>query len=315
MTKRSPWFRIAATLSGMVIVLLLAASFRYVQSRGVFASVEDKTPGQCRAVAGISDVTALSAGNKGALFIATKNGLHLYTNGKAVPLTGTPKDFHPATLSYAEGALRVLFRQGGAWKISRFGFKDSTTLEEQDRLTTDELTDPADLVSVDGAHFYLVNLSEAKTALGRWLDDAFLLPRAKILYFDGMKFQPVAERLNTPSGLALSRDTGRLYVSQGWPRNLVRFTRNQYVGTLDNAALLSLSAAPGKMTVAEDGSLIVAATPKAGQGAVYRVSLSNGALQKAELLYGSKSQAVTAAAELGKHLLIGTGGKLLDCAP
>lgn len=312
--KRNPWMRIAATVSAMLAVLLLATSWRYFVSRGVFASVEERTPGLCRAMPGIGPVAAIAPGTAGSAYVASAAGLYLYRANAVEQIRGTPKDFHPVALTAYGNTLHVLFGQDGHWTISVFSVKPAVPeVEELGRLSTDVLTDPADLVSVDDVRFYLVNRHGTHTAVGRWLDDAFLLPRANVLFFDGMKFVTVAERLNSPEGLTLSNDLSRLTVAEDYPRTLANFTRNEFVGSLDNANVLSLPAGPRKITLGPNGALIVAAKPKAGAGQVYVVTTANGVPQKAELIYSSKSEEVTAAAQIGRHLLVGTKTKLLDC--
>lgn len=310
----SPWRRIALTVSAMLIVLLLAASFRYVQSRGFFAAVEDKTPAACRAV-DLAGVMAIIPDERAhSVLVATRQGrVYVLAGGMATQLSGTPKDFHPVAVAQAAGKLQAVFaRADGSYALAVFDVLPGKLIETG-RLTTDQLTDPADLAAVDDQRFYLVNKHASRTAFGRWLDDTFLIPRAEVLYFDGMKFIPVAKRLNSPAAVALSPDGGQLYVAEELTRAVATFTRNIFTGALDHAELVNLPAAPTKITVAGDGSLIVAAWPKRGTGAVYRVRIADGVAQPAELLYSTKSEEVTAAAEVGGHLLIGSEKGLLDC--
>jgi hypothetical protein len=344
--QNNPWRRIAITVSVMLAVLLLAASWRYLQSRGVFTSVEETAPGVCRQVPGIGAVKDIAPGRMGGAYIASTDGLYIYRGSKTERMAGTPKDFHPVALAAFDNTLHVLFRQHDHWTISVFSAKsmDTTVLydagvrprvatkdptletiavskpvppkvEELGRLTTDVLTDPADIALLDSGRFYLINRHASRTGLGRWLDDAFLLPRANVLYFDGVKFVTVAERLNSPAGLALSADGSRLYVSEDYPRTLASFSRNDLMGSLDNPAVLSLPANPLKISLGANGALIVTARPKAGAGQVWRVTLENGVPQKTELIYSHKGEGVNTAALLGTHLLIGTESKLLDCVP
>ena len=319
-TQKSPWRRIAITVTSMAVVLLMVASFRFVQSRGYFASVEEKVPGMCRTVAGVAGVTGLAPdAHTATVFIASRlGGIYVWHDGGLVKMSGTPKDFRPVALAVshpqnAEAKLQVVFaREGGGYSVAVFDIQPGA-LTEIGRLTADTLTDPADLAAADGGRFYLVNRHKSHTALGRWLDDVFLLPRAEVLYFDGMKFVAVAGRLNSPGGVVMAPDGSHLYVAQELPRSLASFTRSYFTGALDNAALLSLPAAPRKITVAPNGSLIVAASPKRGTGAVYRVRLDSGVPVAAELLYSTRSEEITAAAEASGHLLIGSQKALIDC--
>jgi 6-phosphogluconolactonase (cycloisomerase 2 family) len=124
-----------------------------------------------------------------------------------------------------------------------------------------------------------------------------------------MKFVTVAKRLNAPSSVAVSADGSVLYVAQELPHTLASFKRNDFTGALGEVQLINLPAAPTKITLAKDGSLIVAAWPKRGQGAVYRVRVDGSA----ELLYASKKGEITAAAELNGQLLLGTDKASLAC--
>lgn len=326
--RKNPWRRIALTVSAMAAVLLLAASWRYLVSRGVFTSVEAKQAGQCRTIPGIDDVTDIAVDGTGKVYLASRTALYAYDGGAVERLAGTPKDFHPAALAFDQDSkVHVLFRQDNGWKISVFALKPAAAtangeaandqpgiakpfvLEELGRLTTDVLTDPADVAVLDGSRFYLVNRHATRTALGRWLDDAFLLARAQVLYFDGMKFVTIAKGLNSPAGIALSPDSARLYVSEDYPRTLVTFARNDFTGATSDATVLSIASGLGKIRMAKDGSLIIAARPKTGMGQVWRVK--DGAT---ELLYARRDGEIAAAAQFGRHLLIGASDGLTDCA-
>ena len=312
--QKSPWRRIAITASAMVGVLLIAASYRYVESRGTFASVTAVTPALCHRVAGIGGVADIAADKAGNAYIAAADGLFVYDGRVVERLSGTPKNFHPAALAVSDdGVIATIFRQGETWDLSVFSVAAPATVKEMGRLSADSLTDPAALVALPGGRFYIVNKHASRTALGRWLDDTFLVPRAEIQFFDGMKFVTVATRLNSPAGVAMAPDGSHLYVSQELPRSLISFSRNDFTGALADAALTSLPAAPTKLALAKDGSLIVAAWPNKGTGAVYQVKTQNGVLQSPELIYGSQQGPVTAVAATDGHVLIGSGRQLLDC--
>jgi hypothetical protein len=326
-TKKSPWIRIATTAAAMVVVLLLAATIRYVQSRGFFASARDKTPGQCQPVGGLTAITAIAPLNgqagQGALVAVRSGGLYLVGNGAATKLTGFSRDGYARALSLAfqrdhTAVLQAVMARaggndtGGTYYVSTYRLAEGK-VQEIGRLTTDMLTDPAAIAAIDGERFYLVNRHGSHSGLGRWLDDTFLLPRAEILYFDGMKFIPVAKRLNSPTALVLSADGSRLFAGQDYSRNLASFSRSEFTGALDDPALSDLAASPQRITLAPDGSLIVTASPKAGAGAVYRLPVANGMPQNPQLLFATSSEEITAAAEAGGHLLIGSNKRLLDC--
>lgn len=308
--------RIAITVCAMLAVLVLAAGYRYLASRGVFHSVEDKSPGLCRAIGGpVSDI--VSDGK--TAYVARDNALFAVTDSATKKLAGTPKAFRVRAMALAPAVngdvfLRAILDQGeGRFSVALFRVKPDS-VEEVGRITTDMLTDPAAIATPDGERFYLVNRHETHTSLGRWLDDTLLLPRAHLMWFDGMKFVNVAEHLNTPSGLALSADGSHLYIAQDYPRTLVGMMRSDFTGAIESPQALSMPSGPEHITVAADGSLIVAARPKSGAGEVFRVSLENGMPKTAELLFARKAEEVRAAAQVNNTLLVGTDKALLSCA-
>lgn len=308
--------RIGLTVGAMLVVLLLAVGLRFVQSRGLFASVEAKTPGVCQTMEAMAGVIAIIPDEAShSAIVATRQGdIAVLAGGTAMKLSGTPKDFHPVAMAAVGGTFEVAFgRTDGSYAIAGFEVS-SGKVTEISRLTTDQLTDPAAIAALPMGRFYLVNHHSSRSGVGRWLDDVLLLPRADVQFFDGLKFITVAKRLNAPSSVALSADGSVLYVAQELPHTLASFKRNDFTGALGEVQLLNLPAAPTSITVAKDGSLIVAAWPKRGQGAVYRVLVAGGTPQKAELLYASKSEEITAAAAVNGQLLIGTDKALLACA-
>ena len=323
------WYRIGVTTGALLAVLLLAVCYRYLESRGVFTTVKPAALA-CRTVNGVASDIAVDAVAKIAFVAAAaptpsrQDGIYAYAfdtpGAQLEKLAGTPPDFHPVALALTRppGGEAILFtinRRGAAYSIVVFrvtAANGAIRLEEKSSIGGHILAEPADIAPVDGDRFYLVNRHVSHTALGRWLDDVLLLPRANVLYFDGMIFREVAKRLNSPDGVAVSPDGGHLLVSEFYSRRIVSFARNPFTGELKDAEVLSLPGGPGKLADA-DGSLIVAAMPKVGVGEVLRVNLQDGAPQSAERIFAEKGTAVAAAAEAGGRLLIGLDNTLRDC--
>lgn len=343
-----PWFRVLVTAGAVLAVLILAAGYRYLESRGAFTAVRPGFSGTCRTVAGAAgDITVAD----GVAFVAVAgrtpseaDGLYLYAYDKPgarlVRLANVPKDFRPLALSLYRSAdgqslLALGRRAAGDFSVAVFDIETvegTVKLTEVGRITGDVLTDPRDLVAVDHDRFYVVNGHAGRTALGRWLDDVFLLPRADLLYFDGMKFVTAVEGLSSPAGAALSKDGRHLYVSESYPRLLLAFARDPLTGELKNDGRLAVPSGLEKISPAPDGSLWVAGQPKPleedrfrddpsrpAPSQVFRVGLDNGEPGSAALIYSNEGDEIGAAgvaAVAGKHLLIGSAldGKMLDCA-
>jgi arylesterase / paraoxonase len=323
-TATNRWTRMAMTVCAMLVALLLAASYRFLISRGVFAKVTPVAP-TCHTLPGAVNDIVVDPAARLAFLASPQDGISAYAYDKAgarpEKLAGSPPGFHPTALalyraSGGEATLYAVVRRGEAYFIVSFRVtqvQGKPKLEEKSSIGGRILNEPSAIAPVDEARFYVVNRHTSSTALGRWLDDSFLLPRANVLYFDGMIFREVVKQLNSPAGAVLSPDTGHLIVGEFYPRRLVSFLRNPFSGEVKDAEALSLKAGPGHLETAADG-LIVAATPKAGNGAVYRVSLKDGVPQAAVPLYVGRDGEIAAAAAAGRRLLIGTAAGLKDCA-
>lgn len=308
--------RIGMTALVLIIALFFVAAYRFLDSRGIFNLDKTVAPGICRTIAGA--VSDISVDGKTA-YVVADNTLYTYSDAKLTKLPGLSKTASIRALSAnhsANGAvfLRTILAQAeGRFALALYKV-NSANVEEVGRITTDRLSNPTSIAAPDAERFYVVNRTDSHTSFGRWLDDIFLLPRTHLLWFDGMKFVEVAEHLNTPSGLIVSSDASKLYMSQDYPRLLVGMSRNDYSGAIENPSAISLPAGPGKITIAPDGRLIVAARPKSGSGQVFRVSVENGAPKAVELLFAHKGEEVRAAAELPGVLLVGTDKALLACS-
>ncbi len=337
--KTNPWLRLGITAGAVLFVFAAAVTYRFLESHGVFTAVEPGFAGTCRAVAGIAgpgDI-AVDAPGKTA-FVSAKDGIYAYAydvpGAHLVKLEGTPKDFHPGGIGLyrsPDGGLTLIAinRQGdGSYAIDVFA-AEGKKLQLIGSIGSDVLVDPSDLAVVDEDRFYVVNAHTSRTVLGRWLDDVLLLPRANVLFFDGMKFVTAAEELNSPRGVAANGQ--RLFVAEQYPRTLLAFERDSFSGRLKEAGAFPIASGLDRIDIAPDGSLWIAGQPKAfamnafhlnpkkpAPSQVFRVDLEGGTPHAFSLVYangGDEIGGAGVAARAGDHLLIGSeqGGKMLDC--
>jgi arylesterase / paraoxonase len=347
----SAWFRIAITAGAVLSVTILAGTYRLLESHGVFTTVRPAFSGTCRtiAVGGPGDI-AVDAKDKIAFIsasgraLSSKDGLYSYAydrpDAAPVRLAGTPKRFHPGGISLyraTDGSLTLMainHPDAAESFVDIFTVKVANgvaTLSEIGSIAGDVLTDPSALAATGDDSFYIVNRHASRSNLGRWLDDVLVLPRAEILYFDGMKFRAVTGRLNSPGGAALSADGRYLYVTEYYPRMLVTLERNQFSGQLEPVGSLAIPSGLEEVDVAADGSLWIGAEPKAfaadafrrdaskpAPSQVFRVTVTNGVPQSASVVYANRGEQIGAAsvgAAADGHLLIGSSldDKMLDC--
>ena len=315
----------AITASAVLLVGLIVAVYRMLDSHGVFTTVKPFFAGTCQTVAsarGPEDI-AIDARDKLAFVSAMDryarapagagDGLYAYAyldpQAKLVRLAGTPADFHPHGISLhrsADGSLTLMainHRRDGTNSVDVFQVEiaaGAAKLTEIGSITGGQLVSPNDLAAVDQDRFYIVNDHTSKSAFGRWLDDTLVLPNADILYFDGMKFVTAAEGLNFPNGAALSADGRFLYVPEAYARTLLTFERNPFSGELKQVGVLAIPSNLDNADVAADGSVWIGSHPKAyamaafradpkkpAPSEIFRVETQNGVPRSAAVVYAN----------------------------
>jgi arylesterase/paraoxonase len=354
----NPWHRIAATAGAVLLVAILAGATRMAQSHGAFTAVKPGFAGTCRAISsatGPEDI-AIDGKDKIAFVSATdrrarakgrpspRDGLYSYAytqpGAELIKLSGTPEDFHPHGISLyraPEGGLTLMavnHRMDETNTVDIFSVEignGAVGLTEVGSIGGRILVNPNDVAAVDEDRFYVVNDHTSKTDLGRWLDDNLVLPRANILYFDGVKFIEVANGLNFPNGAALSADGRYLYVPEAYPRTLLTFERNPVTGQINQVNALSIPSNLDNADVAADGSIWVGSHPKAfamarfrddpskpAPSEIFRVAARDGIPQAASLIYANMGDEIGGSSVgviADGHLLIGSpfDDKILNC--
>ena len=335
----------------MLVLGLVFFTGRILWANGLFASAQTGFFGGCRVldVPGVSDIEIA----EGMAFVAVASArgpggadgiyaLALNGNGKPTRLAGTPKDFHPRGIGLyrAPGGnglflLAVNRRSTGKFSIESFevtNAKTSPALVPQGTIGSGLLTDPQDVAAAGPGSFYVSNDTATGPAMRR-LAGWGALPGSNILYFNGMMFRMAAEDVYGARGLVLAPDGNHLLAASLTTRSLKSFSREMLTGNLTEGESLTLEAAPQMITLDARGEVWVAGQANLFQwrdfaadqdhrppSQVFRVSLSGGAPQGAERVYGNgggEIAAASVAASAGKHLLIGSGldGRLLDCSP
>jgi hypothetical protein len=330
------------------IMLVLGLVFfigRILWANGLFSSVQTGFFGSCRALSNLPGVTDIEIAG-GTAFVAVANARGpssadgIYTlslsGGRLTRLSGTPRDFHPRGIGLyraPDGSAVLLLavnrRSSGRFSIVSFEVA-ATGLVAQGTIGSGLLTDPQDIVAVGPGTFYVSNNTAAQGTM-QWLADLGAVPGSSILYFNGMMLRTAAEDVYGAQGLLLAPDGNHLLVASLTTRSLKSFNREMLTGNLTEGESLTLDIAPEKISLDRRGEVWVAGHANLFQwrdfatdpdhrppSQVYRVSLSGGAPQSAQPVYGNgggEIAAASVAASAGKRLLIGSSldGKLLDC--
>ncbi|MEI9990007.1 MAG: SMP-30/gluconolactonase/LRE family protein [Rhizomicrobium sp.] len=350
-----PYVRAALTAAAVLAAVAIGFVVRTLNAYGVFTDVTPGFAGQCAAIGGIagtediaidaqSRLAFISATDRRALARGTpspRDGIYvLPLDGPAHPtkLAGAPADFHPHGISLVRDAgglalLAIDHHKDGTSSVEVFEVPASgpVKLSEIGDIESRELSSPNAIAAVDRDHFYIANDHGSATAFGRALEDLLVLPRADILYFDGMVFRVVAQHLAYPSGLALSPDGHFLYATETNARRLDAFTRQPVSGSLDQAGTLDIPSGVDNLRFDAKGTLWVGSHPKGlamaafrddpsrpAPSEIFRVTLANGIPQSARAVYtdlGKQIGGASVAAVSGDRMLIGSplDGHLLDC--
>jgi hypothetical protein len=335
----------------MAAVAIVVFIGRILWANGLFSSVPTGFFGTCKTVAQLPGVEDIETAN-GVTFVSVasargpdaRDGIYvLSAGGSLTRLSGTPKDFHPRGIGIyrspdGTGIFLVAVNRHARAGMNRFSIdsfevtnpKSSPALVAQGTIQGGLLTDPQDVAAAGPGAFYVSN-GAGGSGFVRSLASYGVLPGSGILYFNGMSFRSVADDMYGARGLLLTPDGSHLLVASLTSRSLQSLAREPFSGNLTDAGLLTLPAAPERITLDSTGRIWAAghaslfawrdfaADPaKRAPSQVLRISLLSGVPQAAEQVYGNNGSEIAAAsvaALAGKELLIGSSldGKLLSC--
>lgn len=348
----------------MAVVAVIVFAGRILWANGLFSSVPTGFFGTCTVAAQLPGVEDIETAN-GVTFVSVasargpdaRDGIYVFSgSGSLTRLSGAPKDFHPrgigiyrspdgtgifllAVNRHAGRSMAGASAGAGAtdnkirFSIDSFEVTNPKTvpaLVAQGTIEGGLLTDPQDVAAAGPGAFYVSNGTGGGSFV-RALAGYGVLPNSNILYFNGMSFRVAADDVYGARGLILTPDGGHLLVASSTSRSLKSLAREPFSGNLTEADLLTLPAAPEKITLDSTGEIwaaghaslfslrdFAADAGKRAPSQVFRVSLASGVPQQAEQVYGNNGSEIAGAgvaALVGKQLLIGSSldRKLLAC--
>jgi arylesterase/paraoxonase len=348
-----PYLRAAVTAGAVLTAVAVGFGVRALNAYGVFTDTAPGFAGTCTSIGGVEgpEDIAIDAPSRRAYVSAldrramaggkpsAKDGLYVLPLDGAPHLTrlaGTPADFHPHGISLvrdAEGLvlMAINHRSDHTNAVEIFAVAADGTLRQTGSVTGGQLVSPNAIAAIDADHFYVANDHGSTTALGRTLEDLMVLPRANIVYFDGLVFRAVAEHMAFASGLALSPDGHFLYATETLARRIDTFARQPVSGALDEAGRLDIPSGVDNLRRDANGNLWVGSHPKAlamaafrddpakpAPSDVFKVTLAGGVPQSATAVFvddGKRIGGSSVAAVDGRTLLIGSplDYHILDC--
>jgi arylesterase/paraoxonase len=350
-----PIRRIAITAAAVMLAGVAALAARTLIMGGMFADVTPGFSGTCKTLKGIvgaediavdrdSGLVFLSASDRRADPPSRADGIYTlslaHPESGIVRLAGAPADFHPHGISLfraADGSLTLMAVNHVSPGRSAIDIFDVATgngaarLKEIGDIESDKLVSPNDVAAVGKQQFYVTNDHGSRTPLGVTLENYLMLPRADVLYFDGIVFKEVANNLVFANGIALSPDGNHLYVAETTARRLQTFARDAFSGRLTAENTLALPSGPDNIDVDAKGDLWVAThtklfgvlnyakdPSKPSPSEIYRVDVDRSIPRSVTPVYANLGQEIGAASvgtSADGHLFIGSifDPKILDC--
>lgn len=335
-----------AALFAVVLALAGAAVLSTLNFFNYFGDVKRSFAGQCTPVTGINGPADIELDRaRSRAFISSldrraenaRGAIHIFNLADPLDASawrdmtdGAPATFRPLGLDYYEdGETRRLFVVNEANNaVELFDVGVDGALVHLETFAERRLTSPNDVVAVGPRSFYVTN--NVRPSRPARLAALHLLARTgsgAVLYTDGTVWRVAAENLRMANGVDVSADRERLYVAETAGRAVRVFERDDKTGVLTPAETVRLAAAPDNIAVDDAGGLWVAASPKPfatlrhaanparrAPSEVVRLG-SDGAIQSVYRDDGTELSAATAAARLGRKLLIGAlyENKFLIC--
>lgn len=313
--------RVVPALGMIVVALLLFIAYRAIRASGLFAGAAPVSPGVCRALPapqGPRDFAIDLLQN--TMIVAAQDGLYAIKldnpAAKAVKLAGTPPDFHPRAISLyravqGPGTLMVVnAKTRQAVDIFNLDYVNGVPrLTFQSAIEGGLLTSGGGIFAVAPDRFYVTNEFGTTGSLGRMVENTFVLPLSKLLYFDSASLRVAVEQVAYPSAVLVSPDRTHTYVASADERRLLSFSREAFTGTMAETGSLALPARPMGLSLDGKDLLVTGQTKAGGASQVLRVKLgADGVPQSVGTVYaGDDIQGATAAVLANNRLFVGAG--------
>jgi arylesterase / paraoxonase len=352
-----PSRRIAIIVITVLVVGLGGLAARTMILAGVFDEVKP-VPRVCKTLSDVTGVEDIAVDSKdGLVFLSATDRRAIaqgkpskadgiYTAALAHPesgfkrLDGAPDLFHPHGISLyraPDGSLTLMAvnhmtPERSAVDIFEVDTANGARLKETGDIQGDKLIHPNDVAAVGKDQFYVTNDHGSRTELGMTLENYLTLPRANVLFFDGMIFREAATGLVFANGINVSPDGNHVYVAESTARRVQTFKRDPFTGRLTPENAFAFPSGPDNIDVGDKGDLWIAGHPKMfdlvayasdpskpSPTEIFHVRVAGGIPQSAEPVYvnpGREIGAGSVGAQAGRNIFIGSifDPKILECA-
>lgn len=146
------------------------------------------------------------------------------------------------------------FETTGVCTVEIFSYRDGK-LHHLETIKSPELTTPNDIAGVGPRQFYVTIDHGWTSKWGKMLENYLQLPVSYVLYYDGAQFKRVAGGIGYANGIALSPDSGTVYVGATVGRKIHVYSRNVQTGELTGRGTIELGTGVDNLDVHPDGSI------------------------------------------------------------
>lgn len=344
------WLVLAALIAGGAWVYL------FLQAAGVFTTIAPTTVGVCRAVTGGGVVGAEDVTIDPETGIAFVSGYDRRGDGAGGPVRGAvwtydlaahgaspvdatssalPAGFSPHGISLWRGAdgrktLFAINHAGNRHAIEVFDVVGST-LTHRRTVTGPALVSPNDIVGVGADTFYVTNDHANPAGWRRTAEDYLRLRETTVQFFNGEDFSQALSGVGGANGIAVSADSGSVYLSAASERIVYVYDRDLQTSALTRRAAVAVPGFADNIEVLANGDLLLGLHSKIFQLLAHFADASKpspshilrlkqdgkGSFVPQTVYYndGAEISGVSVAAGAGDRMLLGAimEPKILDC--
>jgi arylesterase/paraoxonase len=275
-----------AVACGIALFLaILGLGLKTFYDAGEFKSLQSHFQGRCRVISGLwssEDITVhpktgmafISSADRRARAMGLKHrqgAIHAFDlnaeKAKLVNLTASfNKELNPHGIGLwmgPDGATSLfVVNHGRLGHFVEIFDHRAGRLVHRESVQGDLMTSPNDVIPCGPRSFYVTNDHGTAAGFGRTIEEYLQLARSYVLYYDGRRFQKVAEGLAYANGIRMSRDGGTVYVTATVGKKLYLYDRHEKTGGLTLRRGIDLGTGPDNIELDEKGRVWIGAHPK-----------------------------------------------------
>jgi arylesterase/paraoxonase len=181
------------------------------------------------------------------------------------------------------------------------------------------LRSPNDVFAVGARQFYVTNDHRDPRGFWRAVEDFLRRPVSDVVYFDGRRFEVVAENVAYPNGVIGDSSGDSVFVASTTGRAVLRYRRDRETGALSSLEQYDVATGVDNLDLGADGRIWIGAHPNMlaflrnardpknlSPSQVLTLDPESGAIDEVFLSIGDDLSTSSVGAAYGNRLLIGS---------